>query len=75
MSLLFYLKREIHEYLIDSEYAIINISNTDYIYDDGMYGTWYVDSGDIKNSMVWERIASSVMMSFYIDTITRIQQW
>lgn len=36
-------------YLKETEYETIDIQCTDYIFDDGDYGTWYVDSENDKN--------------------------
>lgn len=41
---------EITSYLEKADFAYINIQGTDYIYDDGNYGTWYVESGNADDT-------------------------
>ena len=41
---------EITSYIEKADFVIINIQGTDYIYDDGNYGTWYVQSGNANDT-------------------------
>ena len=40
---------EITSYIEKAGYVNINIQGTDYIYDDGNYGTWYVQNGNVND--------------------------
>lgn len=42
---------ELTSYIENTEFVNINIQDTDYIYDDGNYGTWYVQSGDANDTV------------------------
>lgn len=42
---------EITSYIEKAGYVNINIQGTDYIYDDGNYGTWYVQSGNANDTV------------------------
>lgn len=39
---------EITSYIENTGFENVNIQATDYIYDDGDYGTWYVKNGDVE---------------------------
>lgn len=41
---------EITSYIEKAKFANINIQGTDYIYDDGNFGTWYVQSGNANDT-------------------------
>lgn len=41
---------ELTSYIENTGFVNINIQDTDYIYDDGNYGTWYVQSGDANDA-------------------------
>lgn len=41
---------ELTSYIENTGFVNINIQDTDYIYDDGNYGTWYVQSGDANDT-------------------------
>lgn len=42
---------EITSYIEKAGYVNINIQGTDYIYDDGNYGTWYVQNGNANDTV------------------------
>lgn len=56
---------EITSYIENTGFETVNLQATDYIYDDGNYGTWYVKNGDVEG-------VENIENRYFIDTISEL---
>ncbi len=56
---------EITSYIENTGFENVNIQAADYIYDDGDYGTWYVENGDVEG-------IENIENQYFIDTISEL---
>lgn len=56
---------EITSYIENTGFENVNIQATDYIYDDGDYGTWYVKNGDVEG-------VENIENQYFVEMISEI---